>query len=378
MGVKIEEEWRLRRRNSATASKSAFTFKINRKLRQARIGYGINTLYSKEVVIKITGGAFSKKGIKNAVQYMSKDGQLELVDSEGNIYSAEGIKDAINILQRNAIKADQGRELKLTHNIVFSAPRIANVNKEDALKATIKALKKKYSDNYFVAAYHDETDNPHVHVVLNINKSNGDRIDIKKKDLRELRESYGQNLIDYGYDVRATTRYDLNFQELTRENVNIYTVVNFGTESYRLDHNSRLSNYLVYRTANNKEVTIWGKELLNEIMSNNIKIGDQIRISKTGHTNVKVPVLGRDGTTIVNWKEAKRNRWSIEKAGDGTCIKQRLHPKIKLDNAEQIAKQKLRKQEFDHEKKMLLDAKYQSSFELKQKAASLAIKYPRF
>lgn len=65
MGVNIEEEWRLKRRSSEAASKPAFTFKVNSKLKQAKTdyGYGVTTPYSREVVVKITGGALSKKGL---------------------------------------------------------------------------------------------------------------------------------------------------------------------------------------------------------------------------------------------------------------------------------------------------------------------------
>lgn len=69
---------------------------------------------------------------------------------------------------------------------------------------------------------------------------------------------------------------------------------------------------MIYRTANNKEVIIWGKELLNELEDNNIKKGDQIKI--TGYDSVKVPTFDRDGKTIIDWKEAKRNKWCIERA----------------------------------------------------------------
>lgn len=381
MEAKTGEEWRFRRKQSEAASKSAFAFKINRKLQQkeqTKLSYGYKDVapYSKEVIVKITGGARSKKGIRNAIEYISEEWQKEIVDSNGIKYKSQReIESAINMLQENITifsQTDLKKELKLTQNMVFSAPKVASVNKEDALRATIKALTEKYPDNYFVAAYHDETDNPHVHVALNINKDNGDRIDIRKEDLRDIREGYCRCLTEYGYEVKATRKYGTEFKEfkeLTKENRNTYEVVDFGTESYKLDDRKTTNNYLVYRTANDKEVTIWGKELLDEITNNKIKIGDEVKIKKLGHTTVKVPVFSHDNATVIDWKDTKRNKWSIGKVGNNSVrLEQQFNKEVELDSLEQSTKQLKQKQEFDHEKKSLLNNEYKENFELKQES----------
>ena len=94
MGVKVEDEWRLKRVRSERASKSAFAYKINSRLKsktQVKMSYGYGGIvpYSREVILKITGGARSKKGIKNAVNYISKDWQAEIVDSNGISYKTK-------------------------------------------------------------------------------------------------------------------------------------------------------------------------------------------------------------------------------------------------------------------------------------------------
>lgn len=62
MGVKVDEEWRFRKARSEKASKSAFAYKINGKLKskeQLKMSYGYGGIvpYSREVILKITGGA---------------------------------------------------------------------------------------------------------------------------------------------------------------------------------------------------------------------------------------------------------------------------------------------------------------------------------
>lgn len=106
MGVRTEDEWRFKRIKSETASKSAFAFKINSKLKlkkqsDASHGFSVRTPYpySREVIVKITGGARSKKGIRNTVEYISEGWQEEIIDSNGIKYKIkEEMADAVGIL----------------------------------------------------------------------------------------------------------------------------------------------------------------------------------------------------------------------------------------------------------------------------------------
>ena len=393
MGVQVEDEWRLRKVRNERASKSAFAYKINRKLKEKAsskmsYGYGHAVPYSQEVIVKITGGARSKKGISGSIHYISKEGELELVDSNGIAYKTkEEVADAIGLLQEHTSVSTRNhnkKEQKLTQNIVFSSPCIAHVTKEDALKTVALTLKEKYSDNYFVMSYHNETKNSHVHVVLNIHNDIGTRINIRKKDLREIREGYCQHLVHLGYEVKATRKYDQelkNYHELSlRENKNIYEVVDFGTASYQFDKKNEKNGYLVYKTANNRQVKIWGKELLNQISQNNIQQGDLIKIKKVGHTIVKVPVYGDNSKTILFWKETKRNQWQIEKVDGQLHLSQVKHKQeIKLDTPQQAEKQWAQREKFNEERNVVLNKLNEKDYnlveELKYKPPSHKFKF---
>lgn len=376
MGVPIEEEWRYKKVRSEHASRSAFAYKINQRLQKKAsdnmsYGYGGVTPYSQEVILKVTGGARSQKGIKGAVHYISKNGQIELTDSNGIKYKTkEEISDAVDLVQSHVVRRIKSntKAEKLTHNLMFSASIVAGVSKEDMLQATIKTLKEKYPHNYFVCAYHEDTKKPHMHVVLNIHQDNGKKIDIKNKDFHELRRSFCQSLVEQGYDLKASRRYgagqyDLqpeDHEDLKRENRNVYEVVEFGSESYKADKRNSNNNYLVYKTSNGKEVTIWGKELLGVISQNNIQQGDFIKIEKVGFTMVKVPVYGDDRQTVISWKETKRNQWQVEKAdGKWDFSKTKYLKEIKLDTPEQAEKQRIQREKFNDEKNLVLSNCYQ-------------------
>lgn len=375
MSVRVEEEWRFKRVRSERASRSAFAYKINKRLyvkNQSKSSYGAEALkpYSREVILKITGGARSQKGIANSLHYISKEGQLELTDSNGVQYKTrQDIQDAVQLMQSHVVshtESDKGAE-KLTHNFVFSASLVAGVRKDDLQQAAHQAIQQKYPNNYFVSAYHEDTKKPHVHVILNIHQNDGKKIDIKNKDFHELRRAFCQRLVEGGYDVKASRRYEEgpyslkveDHEVLKRENRNVYQVVEFGSESYQGDKRNSDNYYLIYQTENNREVTIWGKELFSEVSENNIQKGDLIKIKKTGHTTVKVPVYGDDHKTILSWRETKRNQWQIEKVGDGfgvNSFEQDIqNPKeIKLDTDVQAEKQWLQRQKFEEEKKIFL------------------------
>ncbi|MEF2964158.1 spore coat protein CotH, partial [Pseudomonas aeruginosa] len=46
---------------------------------------------SKEVMVKITGSAKTKQGIKNSIDYIGREGDVSLMDEKGNQYHANDI-----------------------------------------------------------------------------------------------------------------------------------------------------------------------------------------------------------------------------------------------------------------------------------------------
>ncbi|MCV5540478.1 relaxase/mobilization nuclease domain-containing protein, partial [Escherichia coli] len=78
----------------------------------------------------------------------------------------------------------------------------AKVKPEDLLESVRKTMNKKYPNHRFVLGYHnDKKEHPHVHVVFRIRDNDGKRADIRKKDLREIRTGFCEELKMKGYDV---------------------------------------------------------------------------------------------------------------------------------------------------------------------------------
>lgn len=376
MGVHVEEEWRYKKK-SERASKSAFAYKINQKRSSNTKGKVRGEKKgSREVIIKFTKGAKSRAGIRNAIKYISRDYKLELYDADG-LYqrSKEDIEDTIMRMQMNAsIPKKEG--IELTKSLMFSPPRIAGISKEDALKSVRKTLTSMYPDSYFVMGYHKDTDNDHIHVVINMDTSEGKRLQIKGKDFKEMRIKFAENLTEYGYDVKATIKHkdpQIELQELKdKRNRNIYEVIDFGLGKYSEDSKTK-SVYLAYRTNAGKEVKVWGAELEAELSKNKVNVGDKIKLSKIGEVKISVPIIDNDGK-ILDWKETHRNQWKIENLSHSMAQKIELSDasteesftktqEIKLDSRERIKAHIAAKKEFDHEKNMLLNPEYKLQHE---------------
>ena len=176
---------------SLRASKSTFAYKINRQRKEGVKGCARGSC---EVIIKFTKGAKSRAGIREAIKYISREYKLELVDSDGITFkSKEDIDDIIHLIQMSA-----DLPIELTKSLMLCPPRIAGISREDALESVRKTLTSMYPNNIFVMAYHKDTDNDHVHVVMNMDSNEGKRLKIKGKDYKEMRSKFAEHLIEYG------------------------------------------------------------------------------------------------------------------------------------------------------------------------------------
>lgn len=301
---------------------------------------------SREVMVKITGSSKTKRGIKNSINYITREGEITLRDNDGKEYQLNSDSERSDAYQYLSDPEDRlmykdEKAPNLVHNIVFSSPKIAGVSEKDALDSVEKLLKEKYPDNRFVLAYHtDKEHHPHVHALLRIPDNNGKRINIRKNDLRDMRDGFCKNLQLKGYDVKATHRYQQGLKQQLRKEPdrlrNLYEVVEFGRTNYQFDPVKKKQNFLRVKTLKNKtEMVVWGANLADEISREGVKPGSIIRLKKEGQTMVKVPKLDRDGKAV-GWMETHRNNWRVENQGMLGIKKTPFDKEIVKDSVEQI------------------------------------------
>jgi hypothetical protein len=331
MGVHVEKEYRIKRSGGGDkvrairASKSAF----NNKVKAGHTTKANQRMPSREVTFKITGSAKTAKGIKQGIEYITREGELNthLYDGNGTLTDGndpehlDSVVETMTADNNYSLKDRKGEPADHVKNIVFSPPPVAGVSEADAIEATIKVVSKRYPGNAFVVTYHDDKkEHPHVHVNLKLKEENSNkRIRLVKSELRELRSGFSKELQQMGYDVKATFKRDYGLKEsLSQEpqrTRDTFKLVDFGEASYGFKAGERRTPFVTYETLKTgKQVTVWGKELKQHFEPEKLQKGDLIKIKKLSPTTVSVPMFNDKGD-VTGYKETVRNNWRIENLG---------------------------------------------------------------
>ena len=163
----------------------------------------------------------AKNGIKGAAHlhqaanYISRNGQLEVEDEQGTTLSKPELDEVMDRWagELNLSSEDNPKAAAAARRIIFSAPK-GTPPKE--LKDTVRELTQEvfarqgYS---YVLVLHehnpdhpDEPNHPHVHVLIKAVNERGRRLNIRKEDLRFLRERFAALAKEHGIELNATTR----------------------------------------------------------------------------------------------------------------------------------------------------------------------------
>lgn len=290
MGVRIEKEWLVKR-----AKKDSYiSYSNNKKFRESSYSYHASTKSktyhnSNEVMVKITSSGKNLKAIKSHMDYISRNGEIQLEDEQGLIYKGrEEVRELRDYLRDNGIKIKKKNEVKReyrqTMNIVFSM-RDKSISEEKIKKAVKATLKKLYPDNMFVLAYHGDTDNPHCHVILKIADNSGNRVNINLHDLQEIRTYFARYLNSLSIEAKATP-FKKSVNKLPSRAVEI---VDFGKDFYQHKPENKMSYFVTYKAQNGKNITIWSKTLEQGLLSSNIKRGDVISLKVSHIEKVSLP-----------------------------------------------------------------------------------------
>jgi hypothetical protein len=166
-----------------------------------------------EVVIKVSGGARTIRGVAAHLQYLETRADLETDD--GAVLAEKGLGrellkdwdlevDEIHRHTSRAIAAGR-RPPKLVHNLVFSMPK--RTPPDRLHKAVRKFAVEKFGlQHRYAMALHTDQAHPHVHLVVKALSEQGERLNIRRATLREWRRDFAQYLREYGVEANATER----------------------------------------------------------------------------------------------------------------------------------------------------------------------------
>lgn len=167
---------------------------------------------SPEVVVKITGKSNGLKTLKNHLDYISRNGQLELKDERDlTISGRPELKGSIERLRKLNIIPEEGTKREYLH-VLFSMP--SNTPEAQFKAAVEKFCKEEFSNRRYFMALHNDTDHTHMHVAvgtrdkdsLSIVGLNEERLSPRKNDLFRWRQGFADKLRENGIDAAASER----------------------------------------------------------------------------------------------------------------------------------------------------------------------------
>jgi MobA/VirD2-like, nuclease domain len=168
-----------------------------------------------EVVVKVSGGARSLRGVAQHLDYIGREGRGEVQTDGGERFQGKGFEKALledwdldlEAQPRRTERAiAAGRKSpKLVHNLVFSMPKGTPPDK--LLRAVQVFARERFAQKHrYAMALHVDQGHPHVHVVVKSASEQGMKLYIRKPMLRDWRQDFAQHLRDLGVEANATER----------------------------------------------------------------------------------------------------------------------------------------------------------------------------
>lgn len=157
-----------------------------------------------EAMLKITGSSNDISKISSHINYISRNGEVEVRNQEGDILSGkEELKNELDAWKSLGITNESGKNRESLH-IILSMPK--GTNPKGLLRAVNNFAQQELPDNNYLYAQHLDTENPHVHLCVSIRDMKGNRLNPRKEDIANWRKIFAEKLREQGIDAVATTR----------------------------------------------------------------------------------------------------------------------------------------------------------------------------
>ncbi|MDR4467194.1 MAG: relaxase/mobilization nuclease domain-containing protein [Nitrospira sp.] len=195
-----------------------------------------------QVVVKLVRAPKGMKGISNNLTYISRDGQLEIEDQDGQVIQG---KDAVADLKAEwrdggmPIAADS--TMRDAFHLVLSMP--TRTDPLSVQRAARDFATREFSGFQYAMVLHTfETDpdphpspHPHVHLTVKAAGLDGMRLNPRKADLQRWREGFAEALREHGIEATTTSR----IHRTTHERWRVQHLRDRSTKAKRLDRQKR-------------------------------------------------------------------------------------------------------------------------------------------
>jgi len=212
-----------------------------------------------EVMVKITGSSKGLATVKNHLDYISRNGKIELVNEAGeSIHGTAAVRDLKQHLKAEQIPED-GKKREFLH-VVFSMPK--ETDAEDMKTAVAAFCKEEFSNRRYVMAFHDDTDHRHVHLCVgtrDIERVDEPRLSPRKADLFAWRVGFADKLRELGIDAAASPRVArFNHQKSENRTVRIISAEDPKSPHFNKEQFAKKSYKLIAKAALNPQRSATG------------------------------------------------------------------------------------------------------------------------
>ncbi|QPN17977.1 relaxase/mobilization nuclease domain-containing protein (plasmid) [Pseudomonas aeruginosa] len=159
-----------------------------------------------EVMVKISGGGKNMQRIKAHMDYISRNGAVDLEDENGYTYlGKEDVRAVRDAWAKGKIGIPyEGEKRREAFNIVLSMP--PGTDRQAVKNAARAFASAQFNNHQYVFAAHDDEKHPHVHLSVKAVDFDGVRLNPRKADLQLWRELFAEKLRDQGIEANATPR----------------------------------------------------------------------------------------------------------------------------------------------------------------------------
>ncbi len=173
-----------------------------------------------EVMVKITGHSKGTRRAGAHLEYISRNGKIELTNEAGEVITgARQVRAQSEILRAAQIPED-GRQREFLH-VIFSMP--AGTPERGVRDAVAEFAREEFSNRRYFMALHNDTDHCHVHVCVgtrDIDRADEPRLSPRKNDLFRWRQGFADKLREQGIDAAASERrHRFQYQKAERSEV---------------------------------------------------------------------------------------------------------------------------------------------------------------
>ncbi|WP_179258252.1 relaxase/mobilization nuclease domain-containing protein [Caballeronia sordidicola] len=158
------------------------------------------------MVVKISGGGRGMTAIRAHLDYISRNGKVALENQDGDaLVGRDDIRDLKTELQFGGFGIPEESTVREAFNIVLSMPPGTD---RTAVHDSVRSFAAdEFGKNFrYVFACHTDEAHPHVHLCVIARSNDGTRLNPRKADLQDWRESFAAYLREHGIDANATRR----------------------------------------------------------------------------------------------------------------------------------------------------------------------------